>query len=174
MANLDARSRFREQLALIAWPDLAGEHIRAHTQAEAVRDGVLLVAADTPAWAQELHMRRGELLARLAAQIGPGVIREIHFRSGSLARSSRAQRPRRPRPADIKLSGRQQRTISEAAAHIEDPDLRGRAERAFLALARMAEWRKRTGWRRCRRCGQWQHVGRRWCASCARAGEARR
>jgi len=178
LANLDLRSQFREHLAVMAWPEIAGELIRAHTRAETVRDGVLIVATDTPAWAQELQLRRGDLLQRLAAQVGPGVIREIHFRSGTTGRGTgwqqrgRPERARRPRPAEMKLPGRQERSIREAAAHIEDLALRARAERAFLALARMAEWRKRTGWRRCRRCGQWQQVGRRWCASCARAGRA--
>ena len=192
LANLDLRGRFREHLALLVWPEVAGGVVAAHAQAEAVRDGVLLVATDTPAWAQELQMRRKELLARIAAQVGEGVIREIHFRSGgSRGRSGREGGPRwwpghrrrrtrglggggRGKPAEVELSGRQQRRVKDAAAHIEDGELRERAERAFAALERMAVWRKHAGWRRCQRCGQWQRVGRRWCSSCSRAGRRRR
>ncbi len=188
LANLDLRGRFREHLAVLAWPEVAGRVVAAHAQAEAVRDGVLMVATDTPAWAQELEMRRKQLLDQISAQVGEGVIREIHFRSGRTRGGSGRRwwpghRRRREWPSDgggpakpsqMKLSGRQQRRIKEAAAHIEDADLRERAERAFEALERMTAWRKQTGWRRCQRCGQWQRVGRRWCASCSRAGRRRR
>jgi predicted nucleic acid-binding Zn ribbon protein len=175
LANLDLGPRFREQLAVVAWPQVVGRLAGAHARAEAVRDGVLLVATDTPAWAQELHMQRKELLARLAAQVGEGLIREIHFRSGLRGRREKAGR-REPRPAEMKLSRRLERRIKEAAERIEDAELRERAERAFLALGRMREWRRRTGWRRCGECGQWHRAGRRWCASCAhrRAGRGRR
>jgi predicted nucleic acid-binding Zn ribbon protein len=176
LANLDLRTRFREHLAVMAWPQVAGETVAAHSQAEAVRDGVLIVAADSPAWAHELQMRQQELLRLLAARVGEGVIREVHFRSGLRRRGQKFSSPRgrAGRPAELKLSGRQERQISEAAAKIEDEDLRERAERALASLARMAEWRKRNGWRRCRRCGQWQRVGRRWCSSCSHSGGRRR
>jgi len=173
LANLDLRSRLRERLALLAWPDIAGQVVSSHARAEAVRDGVLLLAADSPAWAQELQMRRQDLLARIAQHLGPGVIRDLHFRSGPAARARR-KAPRLPRPADIKLSGRQHKQIAAAAARIDDPALRARVERAFTALMRMSLWRKETGWRQCGRCGQWQRVGRRWCSSCAHSARPRR
>jgi predicted nucleic acid-binding Zn ribbon protein len=173
LANLDLRTRFREHLAVVAWPDIAGRVVAAHSQAEAVRDGVLIVSADTPAWANELQMRRQELLKLVEGRVGSGVIRDIHFRSGARRRGRRT-RGRGQAPAEVSLSGRQQRRIAEAAAKIDDGELRGKAERAFTSLARMAEWRKRSGWRRCRRCGRWQRVGRRWCASCTHSGARRR
>jgi len=172
LANLDLRTRFREHLAVMAWPQIAGRVVEAHSQAEAVRDGVLIVSTDTSAWAQELQMRQRELLGLLAAQVGQGVIREIHFRSG-LRRRGRQPRGHGLRPQEVKLSGRQEKRIREAAGKIEDEALRSGAERAFASLARMAEWRKRTGWRRCRRCGRWQRVGRRWCSSCTHSGGRR-
>ncbi len=173
LANLDLRTRFREHLAVVAWPDIAGRVVAAHSQAQAVRDGVLIVSADTPAWANELQMRRQELLKLVERRVGSGVIRDIHFRSGPRRRGRHA-RGRAQAPAEVSLSGRQQRGIAEAAAKIDDAELRCKAERAFASLARMAEWRKRGGWRRCRRCGQWQRVGRRWCASCTYSGRRRR
>ena len=172
LANLDLKSRFREHLAVIGWPQIVGRVVAAHARAEAVRDGVLLVATDTPAWAQELHMRRKDLLGQVVAHVGEGAIRDIHFRSGLRSRKEKRARSRL-RPAELKLSGRQERQIKESAAQIEDPDLQARAERAFSSLARLAQWRKRTGWRRCARCGNWQRVGRRWCASCTH-GQGRR
>lgn len=175
LANLDLRSRFREQQAVLAWPQIVGKVISSHARAEAVRDGVLLVATDTSAWAQELHLRRHDLLARVSEQLGEGLIREIHFQTGGRRRSrSRASEPAEFRPAEIKLSGDQLAQVEQAAARIEDPALRARAARAFASLARIEQWRRETGWRRCERCGRWQRVGRRWCASCTHSGGRRR
>jgi len=173
LAKLSLEPEYRQQLALMAWPQIAGPTIAAHARAEAVRDGVLIVHTDTPAWAQELQLRRRDLVARVGAQVGEGVIRDIHFRSGR-GRREEGKAAKEPRPSEIRLSGRQQRDSKRAAAHIEAPELRERAERAFLSLTRVTKWRKQTGWRRCRRCGNWQRVGRRWCASCAITGRRRK
>ena len=165
MGNLDLGAKLKEQLALTAWARVVGKVVGAHTRAEAVRDGILIVATDTPAWAQELHMRRGELLGKLETAVGAGVIREIHFRSG-FRRKPEPRASDRKRPAEIALSQQQAREISRASERIADPALRAKAERAFSSLARIGEWRKESGWRRCGRCGQLQRTGKRWCASC--------
>jgi predicted nucleic acid-binding Zn ribbon protein len=178
LANLDLRGRFREHLAVMGWPQIVGRVVAAHSEAEGVRDGVLMVATDTAAWAQELQMRQRELLALVARQVGAGVIREIHFRSGRRRKrrveESKSRRVEQARPGELRLGGRQQKQIAEAAAKIEDEGLRERAERALAALARMTEWRRQAGWRQCQRCGRWQRVGRRWCATCSRGGGRRR
>lgn len=171
LASLDMGSRLSEHLAVTAWPQIAGRVVAGHTRAEVVRDGVLVVATDSPAWAQELHMRRGDLLAKLAAQVGEGVVRDIHFRSGRGRRQeAKSKLAGPPSPASIRLSDEEISAAREAAGRIEDGDLRAKAERAFLALARMSRWREETGWRRCERCGQWQRTGRRWCGSCLHGG----
>jgi len=170
MGNLDLGAKLKEQLARGAWARVAGRVVGAHTRAEAVRDGILIVATDTPAWAQELHMRRGELLGKLEAAVGPGVIADIHFRSGFRPRKVESS-ANRTRPADVALSEKQTREIARASARIQDPQLRAKAERAFSSLTRIAEWRKGSGWHRCGRCGQWQRTGKRWCASCLHTGK---
>jgi predicted nucleic acid-binding Zn ribbon protein len=165
MGDLDLGTKLKERLALRAWAQVAGRVVGAHTRAEAVRDGILIVATDTPAWAQELQMRREELLGRLETAVGKGVIADVHFRSGFRPRRNES-RTAQTRPADVALSERQTREISRASARIEAPELRAKAQRAFSSLTRIAEWRKESGWRRCGRCGHWQRTGKRWCASC--------
>jgi len=175
LANLDLRTRFREHLAVLAWPDIVGRVVAAHTLPETVRDGVLIVATDTAAWAQELQMRQRELLELVSRRIGPAVIREIHFRPGRTRGKPRRKEVRpAPRPVEMKLSAREEREIAEAAARVQDGELREKVERALHSLVRLSHWRKEQGWRRCRRCGQWQRVGRRWCASCSYGGKRRR
>jgi len=170
MGELDLGMRLKEQLALTAWPRVVGRVVGTHARAEAVRDRILIVVTDTPAWAQELHMRRLELLAKLEAAVGRGVIAEIHFRSGLRPRKA-ARKPGEKRPAEQTLSGRQEREIARASARIQDPELQRKAGRAFASLARISEWRRESGWRRCGRCGQWQRTGKRWCSSCTHTGK---
>ncbi len=165
LAGLDMGAQLREQAALQAWKQVAGQVVGTHAYAEAMRDGVLIVLTDSPAWAQELHMRQAELLAGLGSILGGGVVREIHFRSGLRQRAVRATR-RQETPRHEALSARQEEEVRAAAARIDDRELRGRAERAFASLERIGVWRRRKGWRQCARCGQWQRTGRRWCASC--------
>jgi len=174
LGDLEVGSRLREHLAVAAWPQIVGRLVGAHTWPERVRDGVLTVGTDSPAWAQELHMRKAELLASLTAQVGEGVVKDIRFRTGRRRppRSAGDQRKRDlpPPAAGIRLSDEEIGEAKEAARKIEDPELREKAERAFLALARMSRWREQAGWRRCERCGQWQRTGRRWCSSCLYRG----
>lgn len=172
LANLNLGERLSEQLAQTAWPEIAGRLVAAHSWAEAIRDGVLIVGCDSPAWAQELHMRKHELLGRLAAHLGAGVVRDLRFRTGTRSRRAPRSQPAIPPPASVELSAEEVEEARRAAARIEDPALRARAERAFLALARMSRWRRETGWRRCERCGQWQRTGRRWCGSCLHRSRA--
>jgi predicted nucleic acid-binding Zn ribbon protein len=48
------------------WVDLVGPAVADHTRPVALRDGVLTIAADQPAWATQLRLLTGELLRRLA------------------------------------------------------------------------------------------------------------
>jgi predicted nucleic acid-binding Zn ribbon protein len=171
MGNLDLGARLKEQQARQAWARVAGRVVGAHAQVEAMRDGVLIVATDSPAWAQELHMRQAELLRRLQPLVGEGVVREIRFRSGR-RRSASEEAPADDRPVVRKLSERQLREARRASAVIEDPELREKAERAFCSLLKIAAWRKEQGWQCCSRCGRWQKTGKRWCASCLHRGRA--
>ncbi len=65
--------------ALLAWTRAAGEPAASHSRAAGFAGKALLVEADDPAWAQELSLRRAELLSRLEELAGPGVVEEIRF-----------------------------------------------------------------------------------------------
>ncbi|MBV8952325.1 MAG: DUF721 domain-containing protein [Actinobacteria bacterium] len=50
-----------------AWPTLAGAAIGAHSAPRSLRDGVLTIAVDSPAWATQLRYLEVELVNRAAA-----------------------------------------------------------------------------------------------------------
>ncbi len=64
---------------LLAWPLAAGEPAASHSRAAGFAGKSLLVETDDPIWAQELSMRRAELLSRLEELAGPGVVEDIRF-----------------------------------------------------------------------------------------------
>jgi len=65
------------------WEDLVGSDIAAHAVPKSVRDGVLLVEVDQPAWATQLGYLSTDLLAKLQASAGTSEVAEIRFRVGS-------------------------------------------------------------------------------------------
>lgn len=59
------------------WPLLVGAEVAAHCTPQSLRDGELRVAAESTAWATQLRLLTSVMLSRLAAELGPPVVRRI-------------------------------------------------------------------------------------------------
>lgn len=59
------------------WPALVGADIAAHAEAVSLRDGELLVRAESTAWATQLRLMQRQLLATLARGVGDGVVTRL-------------------------------------------------------------------------------------------------
>lgn len=55
------------------WAALVGEAVAAHARPRSLRDGVLTVVVDSPAWATQMRHLEGEVLSRLAESEGTAV-----------------------------------------------------------------------------------------------------
>jgi len=75
------------------WEGIVGAEIAAHTRPRSLRDGVLVVVVDQPAWASQLRFLTADLLRRLELAVGPGQVREIQLRVVSEARSRSGKNP---------------------------------------------------------------------------------
>lgn len=64
--------------AMLAWEKVAGDAAQ-YSEASRFRDSLLVVSVANSAWMQELTMRKIELLARLAREVGEGVVTDIRF-----------------------------------------------------------------------------------------------
>jgi predicted nucleic acid-binding Zn ribbon protein len=62
------------------WTELVGPAVAAHARPASMRDGVLLVNVDEPAWGTELRYRAQELLTRIGHELGPGTPTRIEVR----------------------------------------------------------------------------------------------
>ncbi|MGH3675776.1 MAG: DUF721 family protein [Mycobacterium sp.] len=59
------------------WRTVVGDQIAARATPTALRDGVLSVSAETTAWATQLRMVQSQLLAKIAAAVGDGVVTSL-------------------------------------------------------------------------------------------------
>ncbi|MGH3828256.1 MAG: DciA family protein [Pseudonocardiaceae bacterium] len=56
------------------WAQLVGAEIAEHSQPVSLRDGELSVRASSTAWATQLRLLQRQLIARITAGVGPGVV----------------------------------------------------------------------------------------------------
>jgi hypothetical protein len=82
------------------WEELVGAEIAGHARPSSLRDGVLRVRADSPAWAHELGYLREEIKGRVNAGLGDPVVAEVRvytapLEPGSTGRTDRETEARR-------------------------------------------------------------------------------
>jgi predicted nucleic acid-binding Zn ribbon protein len=70
-------TRLTDASVLGRWPQLVGAEIADHCIPVSLRDGELLVQAESTAWATQLRTLQRQLLQRLAAGVGKDVVRRI-------------------------------------------------------------------------------------------------
>lgn len=83
-----------------SWNTMVGKEIAEHAQPESLRDGVLVVRTDSTAWATQLRLMQRQLIARIGAAVGPGVVTRLTVAgpSGpSWKKGTRSVRGRGPR-----------------------------------------------------------------------------
>lgn len=65
---------------LANWDKLVGPEIADHSRAESLIDGVLVLVAESTAWATQLRLMTRTVLGRLSEQVGAGVVTSIVVR----------------------------------------------------------------------------------------------
>lgn len=71
------QQRLRTGQVFARWSQLVGVELAEHARPTALRDGELTVQADSTAWATQLRLLQRQLLARIAAGVGDGVVRKL-------------------------------------------------------------------------------------------------
>jgi predicted nucleic acid-binding Zn ribbon protein len=64
------------------WTEIAGEALAQHVQPDRLVGGVLVLRADSSAWAAQIRLLTGELAARADAVLGAGSVRRISVTTG--------------------------------------------------------------------------------------------
>ncbi len=61
------------------WPTVVGAQIAEHATPTGLRDGVLSVTAESTAWATQLRLIQAQVLAKIAAEVGDGVVSSLRI-----------------------------------------------------------------------------------------------
>jgi predicted nucleic acid-binding Zn ribbon protein len=61
------------------WPKVVGAQISEHASPTGLRDGVLSVTAESTAWATQLRIIQNQVLAKIAAEVGDGVVTSLRI-----------------------------------------------------------------------------------------------
>ena len=65
--------------AMARWEDIAGPELAAHVKAESFTDGVLLLRADSTAWATQMRLLLPSVRRAIDAAVGAGVVADIRI-----------------------------------------------------------------------------------------------
>ena len=60
-----------------SWNDVVGDAVAQHSRARGVRNGVLEIVVDAPAWATPLRYLEADLVDRASRLVGPGVVSAV-------------------------------------------------------------------------------------------------
>lgn len=60
-----------------SWNDVVGDAVAQHSRARGVRNGVLEILVDAPAWATQLRFLEADLIDRASRLVGPGVVSAV-------------------------------------------------------------------------------------------------
>lgn len=74
------------------WREVVGDEVAEHCTPETFEEGLLVVRADSTTWAANLRLLAPQLLARLEAEVGPGVVREVSVLGPSGPRWAKGRR----------------------------------------------------------------------------------
>lgn len=67
----------RAATVLACWDRIVGAELAGHCRPDSVVDGELVLVAETTAWATQLRLLAGTLVARVQAELGPGVVTRV-------------------------------------------------------------------------------------------------
>jgi predicted nucleic acid-binding Zn ribbon protein len=67
------------------WAQIVGPELAAHTVPDGLADGELTISADSTAWATQVRLLAGQLVRRLNAELGDGVVRKVKVRGPATA-----------------------------------------------------------------------------------------
>ena len=62
------------------WAEIVGADIAEHCRPERLAEGELVLIAESTAWATQLRLLSRQLLGRIAAEVGPGVVTKLKVR----------------------------------------------------------------------------------------------
>ena len=163
LSDRDLEHQAAEHLIPAIWAEVVGPWYAQHTAVARVWEGIVEVACDSAARAQQLQLDSAEIIRRLNQRIGKPYVRQIRPSTVARLRQVRAgmhapaSAPRLPTEAELEempLDPEAERLVAAAAEAIEDPTTREAFEKAARTHLKVRAWKLAHGWRVCKNCGE--------------------
>ncbi len=158
IGDMEAANRVRESLALAYWSRIAGEQAAAASEAESVRDGLLIVRTKSSVWSHELTMHKPHLIESLNRILGGRCITDIRFRAQGISPDDVPEEALMPSPGELSLVVLEDDERDELNEHLEslasisDDHARQAIATRLTNEFRLRHWRLEHGWRLCLHC----------------------
>ncbi len=137
--GFDGPDEVRAAFVFAAWRKIAGEQLRQRTEPLAFRQKRLTLAVENAIWKRHLEDLSGDMLYRLNAALGQGVVNFIEFCVHEKAVLTAPDR-KTAEAADKTVTTKLSPALKDAALRIGDPELRKHfLEAAGAYLSRKAD-----------------------------------
>ena len=83
IANLDKGHPSDENKIEGIWRNVLNEKEKKHTALVGIKDGILSVAVDTPAWLYQMKIKKGRILRKFQEEITE--VKNIYFKIGKVS-----------------------------------------------------------------------------------------
>lgn len=75
-----------------AWERVVGPDVATHCKPVKLADGELTIEAESTAWATQLRLLAAKLIVKIAAEVGPNVVKKLHIHGPAAPSWSRGPR----------------------------------------------------------------------------------
>lgn len=144
LAGWGLDERLHQYQALVVWDEVVGPTIAAHARPEKIRDGILEVCVDQPAWMQQLQLLKPRILAKLNARLGEPPLSEIFLKRGRVTPPPSPAAAAPPAWQAARLDAAELADLEKLLAGIEDVELRRDLEGLLVKQARLSKARRKT------------------------------
>lgn len=162
LADKGLFKRGKERVVALVWAEIVGPWFGRQTAVTKAERGVVYVHCDTAAVAQELALRKSEIIARLNVRLGTNLVKEVRASSGGLRRERAASRPDEAPPEVapseeeleiVALSQEEKARLDLVSGEIEDVELRLRYRSVAEKAVKLQRWKRLNGYAACKGCG---------------------
>lgn len=134
--GLGLADRIQQYRALIIWEEVVGPQIAARTRPVKIRENILEVNVDQPAWMQQLQLMKPKILAGLNTQLGKGTIKDLYLKLGKVKGATKSM-AQPPAWRSVQLEDGEKRQVEGLLTGIEDPELRDEMQKFLQKQLRL-------------------------------------
>ena len=141
LKGLGLEERLNQYKALVIWKDVVGPQIAARTRPVRIRNDILEINVDQPAWMQQLQLMKPKILFQLNHQLDKATIKDLYLKRGKIDTSPFKKSEPPPAWRMIKLDADEKRQVGELLSCIEDDGLKAEMDKYLQKQMRLLKIR---------------------------------